>query len=72
MDRQEIVRRYELAMSDEWEQIRDLLLDKIIYFSKGAKSPEQLQGMLQLIDIPNDWIEEFYAEKKRAEKENEQ
>lgn len=70
MDREEVVRRYNLAMSDEWEQIRDLFVDKIISYSKGARTPEQLQGMLQLIDVPNGWIETFYAEKKKAEKEN--
>lgn len=70
MDREEIIRRYELAMSDVWEQIKDLFVEKIIHFSKGSKSPEQIQGMLMLLDEPNTWIEEFYAEKKRADKEN--
>lgn len=71
MDRGEIVRRYELATSDVWKQIRELLLDKIVYLAKGTTSPEQIQGMLKIVDIPSDWIEMFYAEKKKAEKENE-
>lgn len=71
MDREEVARRYRLATSAEWEQIRELFLKKIVSFSKGTKSPELLQGMLQLIDIPNGWIETFCAEKKKAEKENE-
>ena len=69
MDRDEILRRYQLATSAEWGFIKDLLLDKIVQLSKGSISPEQLQGMLKLVAVPDEWIERFWAEKKKVDKE---
>lgn len=69
MDREEITRRFSLANSKEWKAIKELFLDKIIELSRGSQSPEKLQGMLQLLSFPDNWIDVFYAEKRKIEKE---
>ena len=69
MDREEIARRYDLATSQLWKAIKELFLEKIIEYSKGGRTPEQIQGMLLLLSVPDAWVERFHAEKKKAERD---
>lgn len=69
MDRDELIRLNDLATSKEWSEIRRMLLDKVIYYAKGSTSPEKIQGMLVIIDEPNNWITSFNAELKKVHKE---
>ena len=69
MDRDELRRRNDLALSNEWKQIRSLLLERIVQLSKGCSTPELLQGALIILDEPSNWIASFEAELRKVHKE---
>lgn len=69
MDRDELIRRNRLATSDEWKEIKQLFVEKIIDLSRGTTNPERLQGMLSLLYEPNVWITNYESELRKVHTE---
>lgn len=69
MDREELIRRNELATSKEWQEIKQLFVEKIIDLARGTTNPERIQGMLSLLYEPNVWISNYESELKKAHTE---
>ena len=64
-----IRRRYFLALTPEWKQIREEFLNYIVKASSGTMSPEKIQGMLILVGLSDSWIADFEREKGKQGKE---
>lgn len=66
---EELIRLYELATSKEYQAIKEELVKYIIKASSGSLSAEKLQGMLLLLNIPNNWILDYENELKKRKKD---
>ena len=58
---------YELANSKEYKEIKQELLKYVIKASTGNIPSERIQGMLNLLAIPDNWILDY---EKELEKRN--
>lgn len=66
---EELLRLYELANSKEYQAIKQELLKYVIKASIGNLPAERIQGMLNLLAVPDNWIlnyEKELEERKRS------
>jgi len=61
------LRLYELANSKEYQEIKQEFLRYIVKASTGNIPSERIQGMLNLLAIPENWILDY---EKELEKRN--
>ena len=61
------LRLYELANSKEYQAIKQEFLKYIVKASTGSIPSERIQGMLNLLAIPENWILDY---EKELEKRN--
>ena len=66
---EELIRLYELATSKEYQAIKEELVKYIIKASSGSLSAEKLQGMLLLLNVPDNWILDYENELKKRKKD---
>jgi len=70
MYKDELLRKYNLAKSKEYQAIKKEFLDFILRASTGSViSAEKLQGMLLLLNEPENWILNFEIELKKHKRE---
>lgn len=65
MNKDELLRKYELAKSETYKAIRAEALNFIVRNSCSAISPEKIQGMLILIQEIDSWITDCERELKK-------
>ena len=68
MDRDELTARYNLVTSEEWQGIRQRLLNEIVIRSQ-SNDPVILQGMLKIINMVDVWEKEFLDAKEKLNRE---
>lgn len=68
MDRDELTNRYNLVTSDEWQGIRQRLLNEIVLKSQ-TNEPIILQGMLKVINTVDSWEKDFLDAKEKLDRE---
>lgn len=66
MNKDILVKKYDLIMSDEYSQIRSYQLDNIIRLANSDINPLILQGMLKTIADTDKWETEFKNERKKV------
>lgn len=70
MDKEELIRKYQLAKSKEYQGIKKEFLDFILKASCSTLiSSEKLQGMLLLLNEPEKWILNYENELKKHKRE---
>ena len=69
MDREELTKRYELATSEVYAQIRKRVLDFIVKQARGNQEDINIRGMLLVIGEIDKWVGDYYTELKRRKEE---
>lgn len=73
MDITELTRRYDLATGDDGRQIKELQLEYILGCAcNNLIDPKLIQGMLILVDLPNQWISDYENKLNRMKQEQEE
>jgi len=68
MDKEELLRRYELVKGSDYAAIRARTLDYIVNASSSALNPDIIRGMLMTIKHIDSWKTDYETElKKRKE-----
>lgn len=71
MNRERLKRKYELATSDTYSEIRAEALNYVVKISSSTVSPVEIQGMLVLISEIDSWVNDYEKElAKRKEQLN--
>ena len=68
--REIIQRKYNLANDENVKAALQTLLEFVVDASTSSLSAEKIQGMLILLNEPNNWIKEYDRELNKAQKEN--
>lgn len=68
MDINQIQKRYKLATSEDYQEIKQELLKFVINASVSSLSAEKIQGMLILLNEPENWIKEYFRELENRHK----
>ncbi len=68
MNRDELTARYNLVTSNEWQGIRQRLLNEIVLKSQ-TNEPVILQGMLKVINTVDSWEKDFLDAKEKFNRE---
>ncbi len=59
--------KYNLANSEIYKQIRSLQLDEIVNKSTSSITSDELRGMLKLIKLTDEWVNDYEEYRKRSE-----
>lgn len=71
MDNNELLKRYELATSPEYAEIKARILDYLISISGSPINSERTQGALMALKYVDSWVSEYNsALARRKEEEN--
>ena len=62
MDRNELIRRYELASGNDYKAIKTLAYEYIKECSTSETMSKHIIGMLMLINYIDSWVDDFDAE----------
>lgn len=62
MDKEELIRKYELASSEIYQQIRNEAINFVIKMSNTSLSPEAVRGMLLMLKEIDSWIDDYKLE----------
>lgn len=66
---EKMLRLYNLATSEEYKQIKEELIEYIIKASTGGIPSERITGMLNILNIPETWISDYFRELRERRKE---
>lgn len=70
MNKEELLRKYMLVKTGNYEAIRAEALNYIVEVSKSALSPDKVQGMLLLLNEIDSWGTDYEKELIKARKGN--
>lgn len=65
MDKTELIKRYELATSKDYDEIRKRALNYIVHTSSSDALSKENRGMLLLIKWIDGWIDDYNEELAR-------
>lgn len=66
---EELLMRYELAKSSEYQQIKTIVLDYLISLSTSPHLSERTQGALMVFKYVDSWINEYNSALQRRKEE---
>lgn len=69
MDKEELTKRYELATSEVYAEIRKRLLNHIVKQARTTQDDVNIRGMLLIIGEVDKWISDYNTELRKRKEE---